>query len=141
MKKVIECENNNYIDSTSIVHKRTPLNQLLEGTGWIALPLASGITKLNEANKPMYKKTGDDVTLQGIAMGVSTGGTVIGTIPNELKSRSQVALPCRYGSNGDIATILIDSLNELTNNITLYRTQSGTYIATNVIHLTLKYTI
>lgn len=51
-----------------------------EDTGWITLPLASGITAYNEANTPQYRKIGKLVVIRGTVKGVTGRNTVIGTL-------------------------------------------------------------
>lgn len=50
-------------------------------SGWITLPLASGITAYNEANTPQYRKIGKLVVIRGTVKGVTARNTVIGTLP------------------------------------------------------------
>lgn len=54
-------------------------------TGWITLPLASGITAYNEANIPQYRKVGKVVFIRGTVKGVTARNTVIGTLPEGFK--------------------------------------------------------
>lgn len=51
-----------------------------EDTGWITLPLASGITAYNEANTPQYRKIGNLVVIRGTVKGITARNTVIGTL-------------------------------------------------------------
>lgn len=57
------------------------INEKIQDSGWIDLPLAEGIT-VGEARKvAQYRKIGKIVYLQGDIAGVTGNGTLIGTLP------------------------------------------------------------
>lgn len=65
----------------NIANELVQLEDLLSDSGWITLPLASGITAYNEANTPQYRKIGKLVIIRGTVKGVTARNTVIGTLP------------------------------------------------------------
>lgn len=66
---------------TNLTNELVQLEDLLGDTGWITLPLASGITAYNEANTPQYRKVGKLVFIRGTVKGITARNTVIGTLP------------------------------------------------------------
>lgn len=50
-------------------------------SGWIDLPLATGIEAYSSNSKPQYRKVGKVVFLRGVVKGITATGTVIGTLP------------------------------------------------------------
>lgn len=66
---------------TSVEETVEELINAQEDTGWITLPLASGIQAYNEANTPQYRKIGNLVVIRGTIKGVIARNTVIGTLP------------------------------------------------------------
>lgn len=65
----------------NIANELVQLEDLLSDSGWITLPLASGITAYNEANTPQYRKIGKLVIVRGTVKGVTARNTVLGTLP------------------------------------------------------------
>lgn len=70
----------------------TPLNaanlkadydDLVEGSGWLDLPLASGITQYSTATqyKCQYKKIGNQVFVRGCIKGITANNATITTLP------------------------------------------------------------
>lgn len=70
----------------------TPLNasnlnnnfqEVINGSGWITLPLASGITQYTTADhyKCQYRKIGNQVFVRGCVKGAAAGNTTIATLP------------------------------------------------------------
>ena len=62
-------------------------------SGWIDLPLASGITAYSEAQKPRYRKIGKTVFLSGVYKGVTSENTTIATLPSGYRPTYKVILP------------------------------------------------
>ena len=85
---------------TSVEETVEELINAQEDTGWITLPLASGITAYNEANTPQYRKIGNLVVIRGTVKGVIARNTVIGTLPEGF--RPNKANP--YVQNTSLAT-------------------------------------
>lgn len=58
-------------------------NELVNGTGWLDLPLASGITQYSTATqyKCQYRKIGNQVFVRGCIKGVTANNTTIATLP------------------------------------------------------------
>lgn len=69
----------------NIANELVQLEDLLSDSGWITLPLASGITAYNEANTPQYRKIGKLVIIRGTVKGVTARNTVIGTLPSDFR--------------------------------------------------------
>ncbi len=67
MSKSIKLKDNNYIDSTSVVHNRTKLNEIINSV-WKPLPLTSnwGAFDNNTFNAPSYCIRGNMVCLKGL---------------------------------------------------------------------------
>lgn len=50
-------------------------------SGWLDLPLATGITAYSDAQKPRYRKIGNEVFLSGVYKGVTASNITIATLP------------------------------------------------------------
>lgn len=50
-------------------------------SGWITLPLASGVSAYSNAQLPQYRKVGNTVYIRGAVKGITTVPKVIGTLP------------------------------------------------------------
>lgn len=62
-------------------------------TGWIDLPLATGITAYSEGQKPRYRRVGNEVFLSGVLKGVTERDQVIAILPANYKPSKKVMLP------------------------------------------------
>ena len=58
-------------------------DDLVEGSGWLDLPLASGITQYSPATqyKCQYRKIGNQVFVRGCIKGVTANNATIATLP------------------------------------------------------------
>lgn len=64
-----------------LINELVQLEDVIADTGWITLPLATGITAYNESNIPQYRKIGDLVVIRGTVKGVTARNTVVATLP------------------------------------------------------------
>lgn len=69
-------------------------------SGWIDLPLASGISAYSDSQKPRYRKVGKEVFLSGVCKGITHNESVIGTLPSGYRPSKKVIFP--IGSVGQI---------------------------------------
>lgn len=76
----------------------------LMDSGWIDLPLATGITAYSETQKPRYRKIGKEVFISGVIKGITANDTVIGTLPEGYRPSKKVIFA--VGSVGQIISRL-----------------------------------
>ena len=85
MKKVLNfiLKHDMLWDSTSIVHEDKLLNTILEDSGWLDLPLESGVSADGYSGKPQYRKIGNIVEIRGSISftKASSGNTSLATLP------------------------------------------------------------
>lgn len=62
-------------------------------SGWIDLPLATGISVYSEAQRPCYRKIGNEVFISGVIKGVTASDTVVATLPAGYRPNKRVILP------------------------------------------------
>lgn len=62
-------------------------------SGWLDLPLASGITAYNESQKPRYRRVGKTVFLSGVIKGVTASDVTVATLPNGYRPSKRVIVP------------------------------------------------
>lgn len=62
-------------------------------SGWIDLPLATGILAYNEEQKPRCRRIGNEVFLSGVMKGVTASDTVVATLPEGYRPIKRVILP------------------------------------------------
>lgn len=55
--------------------------EMTEDSGWITLPLASGITPNSDSVIPQYRKIGEAVYIRGGVKGIANDNTLVGTLP------------------------------------------------------------
>lgn len=65
----------------------------LTNSGWIDLPLASGITAYSDAQKPRYMRTNKTVFISGVITGLTDNDTVIATLPSGFRPSKKVIIP------------------------------------------------
>lgn len=59
-------------------------------SGWIDLPLSSGVLAYSEAQKPQYRKIGNTVHLRGVYIGGSVQGTQIAQLPEGFRPSQRI---------------------------------------------------
>ncbi len=84
-------------------------------SGWLDLPLATGISAYNEAQKPRYRKIGNEVFLSGVMKGVTASDTVVATLPAGYRPEKRVILPIACVGQM-LAKISIDTNGSITFN-------------------------
>lgn len=62
-------------------------------SGWIDLPLASGITAYSDAQKPRYRRIGKEVFLYGVLKGISGSDVTVATLPSNCRPAKKHILP------------------------------------------------
>lgn len=62
-------------------------------SGWIDLPLATGITEYSDGQKPRYRKVGKEVFISGVLKGVTERDKLIATLPANYRPSKKVMLP------------------------------------------------
>lgn len=62
-------------------------------SGWLDLPLATGIAAYNEPQKPRYRKIGKTVFLTGVLKGVTASDVTIATLPSGYRPSKRVIIP------------------------------------------------
>jgi hypothetical protein len=65
----------------------------LTDSGWIDLPLETGIIAYNDAQKPRYRKLGKTMFLSGVYKGAVGENVVIATLPTGYRPNKKVILP------------------------------------------------
>lgn len=66
----------------------------LTDSGWLDLPLATGITAYSDGQKPRYRKIGNEVFLSGVYKGAVGENVTIATLPSGYRPTKKVILPC-----------------------------------------------
>lgn len=61
--------------------KVAALEELNNDSGWLEIPLATGITAYSEEQAPRYRKIGKDVFLSGVLRGVTFKDQTVATLP------------------------------------------------------------
>ena len=69
-------------------------------SGWIDLPLDTGISAYSEAQKPRYRRVGKEVFLSGVFKGITESNTNIATLPNGYRPSKKIIVA--VGSVGQI---------------------------------------
>jgi hypothetical protein len=59
-------------------------------SGWLDLPLATGITAYSDAQKPRYRKIGNEVFLSGVYKGVTASNITIATLPEGFRPTKKI---------------------------------------------------
>lgn len=110
-------KNNEYIDSTGIVHNKillkTILNNLLDDTGWVDLTLQNGTTARDNTMifKPQVRRIGNIVYLKGqITIPSFSGTKTIAKIPSGFLPSYEVKFPlisvnAWIEANGEIKSV------------------------------------
>jgi len=62
-------------------------------SGWLDLPLATGITAYSEGQKPRYRRLGKEVFISGVLKGVTEKDQVVATLPVDYRPSKKVMLP------------------------------------------------
>lgn len=87
----------------------------LTTTAWADLPLATGISAYNEAQKPRYCKVGKTVFITGVLKGITASDIVIATLPEGYRPSKRVI--CPVAAVGQMITkISIDTNGEVVYN-------------------------
>ena len=69
-------------------------------SGWIDLPLATGVTAYSDTQKPRYRRIGKEVFLSGVCKGLTNNDSLIGTLPSGYRPSKKVIFA--IGSVGQI---------------------------------------
>ena len=74
---------NEYNTSETVSYSANYINELTADTGWLPLPLASGISaqSASSAYTPQYRKIGNIVYIEGCVKGATANNTVLATLP------------------------------------------------------------
>lgn len=70
------------------------LTTALTDSGWIDLPLTTGITAYSDAQKPRYRKIGNEVFLSGVYKGVEGENVTIATLPSGYRPTKKIIVAC-----------------------------------------------
>lgn len=83
----------NLTDQTDLKNALDLKQNLIEDTGWLPLPLGSGVTGYSWAS-PVYRKIGNIISVQGVvkASSLSSGSTTICTLPYGSKTEYGIGL-------------------------------------------------
>lgn len=72
-------------------------------SGWLTLPLASGITAYSDAQMPQYRKIGDVVYIRGAVKGITTNEKVVATLPEGYRPTRAKSYVQNMTASGTIA--------------------------------------
>lgn len=70
------------------------LTTALTDSGWLDLPLATGITAYSDGQKPRYRKIGNEVFLSGVYKGAEGENVTIATLPSGYRPTKKVIVAC-----------------------------------------------
>lgn len=76
---------------------------LRHDTGWIDLPLASGISAYSSTQYPQYRRINNTVYLRGAVKGIRTDKTIIGTLPGGYRPTKVVSFAQNMSMSGGAA--------------------------------------
>ena len=63
-------------------------------SGWLDLPLAAGISAYSDAQKPRYRRIGNEVFLSGVLTGITATNSTVATLPSDCRPTHKKILPC-----------------------------------------------
>lgn len=75
-------------------------------TGWIDLPLASGITSYSAAQSPQYRRINNTVYIRGAVKGIKQDKTIIGTLPTGFRPTKVVSFVQNMSMSGGVANMV-----------------------------------
>lgn len=78
---------------------------LRSDSGWIDLPLASGISAYSTAQSPQYRKINNTVYIRGAVKGIKKDKTIIGTLPISFRPTKVVSFVQNMSMSGGVANI------------------------------------
>lgn len=78
---------------------------ILYDSGWIDLPLKTGIQKYSDAQAPQYRRVGNAVYLRGAVKGIKAVKTIIGTLPTAYRPTKVVSFTQNMSMSGGLANI------------------------------------
>lgn len=79
-----------YEDVAELQEQMTVLQSQMTDTGWIDLPLSTGITAYSEELKPRYRRIGKEVFLNGVFRGVIENNTTVGVLPEGFRPGKKI---------------------------------------------------
>lgn len=79
-----------YEDVAELQEQMTILQSQMTDTGWIDLPLSTGITAYSEELKPRYRRIGKEVFLNGVFRGVIENNTTVGVLPEGFRPGKKI---------------------------------------------------
>lgn len=89
MAKSIKLKNETYIDSSSVVHDRTTLNNILKDTGWRDIIFYSGFSDFADWTTCKARKIGDVIYIKGAVKGFSSiNYTQFAKLPNDFRGNT-----------------------------------------------------
>ncbi len=66
----------------------------LTDSGWLDLPLSTGITAYSDTQKPRYRKIGNEIFLSGVYKGAEGENVTIATLPSGYRPTNKVIVAC-----------------------------------------------
>lgn len=109
MSKSLKFKNNNYLDSSSIVHNRELLSEILKDTGWVNLEVEENFNNLSW--EPLaYRKIGNIVFIHGGGTLDYSTSNVICSLPNNILPRQNIQTVCPHNASSNYSNILIDNI-------------------------------
>lgn len=76
------------LNATNLNDLETRIANGLSDTGWLNLPLEAGISVGSTIGKAQYRKVGKIVYIRGDVRGISSGNTIISTLPSNYRPSS-----------------------------------------------------
>lgn len=138
MAKSIKLKNETYIDSSSVVHNRITLNNILKDTGWVNLPLENDATNFTWHPLRYRKMNGVVYFMGGIYLSNPSWAKLISKFPPGCRPVNEVDFVCRGAESDDIVIAINNegNLRFLTTVTRKYSTQiggiiNGSFIADN----------
>lgn len=96
MSKSIKFRNDTYLDSSSVVHNKNKLSNILKDSGWQYPTLLNNWSNKN-FSKCRYRKIGNIVYIEGVVSGGATATTIF-MLPNGYKpTYNYSSFACRDG--------------------------------------------
>lgn len=123
-----------YEDVAALTQRVAALEAQLEDSGWIVLPLATGVEAYSAELTPKYRKVGKAVYLTGVVKGITAANAVLGTLPEGFRPTRQMYFMNGASNVSGNATFFNGQVNA-DGSVRITTHSEGVYIATNYLRL------
>lgn len=136
-----EQRSNIYEDVETLKQQVAELMKSNVDTGWLDIPLASGVLPYSEAQKPKYRKIGNEVFLKGVIKGVTEANQILATLPVEVRPESHRYFIGGSSTVNSNATFFNCQIVPTDGTIRVTTNSANTYGENTYLRLGISYTI